>query len=400
VQPPTRETADVVVIGGGIVGCATAYYLTQRGLRVHLVDRDGVATGTSGCCMGHLMVTPDPAFSYELTHASVLLWQRLAEEVGGFEYNPTGAFWLAETDEDLPLLAKLLAELESHGDTAELLDGDELCRREPGLARGLPGAMFYPKDGVVMPMFAAGAMLRAAMAGGAQVSWGRPVTGFLFGPENQITGVRTERGDIHAPHVVNAAGVWSAELTERAGLARAPVYPRRGDLAITMHHTTPVRSQLLEVAYLRVSMSGGGKAASPLEPDEDPGAHAVNIQPQSKGSLMIGSTRQFQRGYDRVVNRELLHTSLTRAARYLPGLEHAPVVRTWAGLRPFSLDKKPILGPCAELPGFHMATGHEGLGITMAPISGKLVAQAIAGEPTEIDLKQYSLSRFGELAHG
>lgn len=394
---PTSKNPDVVVIGGGIVGCATAYFLTEAGLSVHLVERDGVATGTSGCCMGHLMVTPDPAFSYQLTRASVLLWQRLAAEVGGFEYNPSGAFWLAETEEDLPLLEQLVVELEGHGDTGEIIDGDELCRREPGLAKGLPGAMFYKDDGVVMPMLAAGALLGAAMRRGAQVSWSRPVTGFLTEGQ-RITGVRTAQGDIPAAHVVNAAGVWSAELTELAGLARAPVYPRRGDLAITMHHTCPIRSQMLEVAYLRVSMSGGGKAASPLEPEEDPGAHAVNIQPQSKGSVLIGSTRQFQRGYDRCVNRELLHTSLQRAARYLPGLERAQVVRTWAGLRPFALDKKPILGPCETLPGFHMATGHEGLGITMAPITGKLVAQGILGETPDLDLAPYSLSRFGEFS--
>jgi len=394
------ETTDVVVIGGGIVGCATALFLSRKGLKVHLVERDGVATGTSGCCMGHLMVTPDPADSYRLTRASVLLWQQLAEELGprSLEYNPSGAFWLAESDEDMPLLEKLKGELESHGDSAEILDGDELVRREPGLAKGLPGAMFYRDDGVVMPMFAAGAMLRAAVANGAEVSFSRPVTGFDFGPGQRVQGVRTSRGPIAADHVVNAAGVWSPELTDLAGLGRAPVYPRRGDLAITMHHTAPVRSQLLEVAYLRVSMSGGGKAASPLDPEADPGAHAVNIQPQSNGSILIGSTRQFQSHYGRVVDRELLRTSLRRAARYLPGLATAPVVRTWAGLRPFSLDKNPIIGPVEDIPGFHMATGHEGLGITMSPITGKLVAQALVGETPDIPLDLYRLERFRETA--
>jgi glycine/D-amino acid oxidase-like deaminating enzyme len=129
-----------------------------------------------------------------------------------------------------------------------------------------------------------------------------------------------------------------------------------------------------------------------MRTDADAGAHAVNMQPQSLGSCLIGSTRQF-RGMDRTLNRELLHRSLSRAARYAPALRDLPIVRTWVGLRPYSLDQLPLIGPWPELDGLWIASGHEGLGISLAPITGRLLAQQIAGRPCDVDPLPYLPAR-------
>jgi glycine/D-amino acid oxidase-like deaminating enzyme len=152
-----------------------------------------------------------------------------------------------------------------------------------------------------------------------------------------------------------------------------------------------VRTQLLEVSYLR--FAHGAAQADPTRTDVDPGGHAVNLQPQSHGSCLIGSTRQFC-GMKREVDRALLHRSLSRAARYAPGLRRAPVVRTWAGLRPYSIDKHPLIGEWPSLGGCWIAAGHEGLGITLAPITGLLIAQQIAGVPAAVDDTPYLPGRF------
>ncbi len=386
------KSADVVVVGGGIVGCAIAHYLGQTNLSVVLLDRGGLASGSSGACMGHLMVTPEPSASYAFTSRSVALWHGLAKELGPFEHAKTGALWLAETEDDMELLTVLQQALRGEGDDlAEILEGAALHALEPGLASDLPGAMLYPEDGVVMPMYAAGALAASARANGVSICTHTTVNGFGTNADGSIRAVETSRGTIEAPRVVNACGVWSPDLTAAAGLGRAPIYPRRGDLAITMHHASPVRRQLLEVAYLRVAH--GAAASDPRTSAQDPGAHAVNVQPQSNGSCLIGSTRQFC-GMRRKVNRELLHTSLGRAARYMPSLRGVPIVRTWAGLRPYTIDHNPILGEVKALPGFYMAAGHEGLGITKSALTGLLIKQMIANETLEVDVSPYAIERF------
>jgi glycine/D-amino acid oxidase-like deaminating enzyme len=388
------ETFDLVVIGGGIIGCSVVQHAAQLmppSTRILLLDRGPVAGGTSGSCMGHLMVTPDTPQDYAFTKTSIDLWRELQEVEGGFDYNPTGALYLADDPEDEALFPILKKQFEDNGDRAEFLPPDRLRDLEPGLARDLPGALFYPGDGVVLPMTACGAMLRVAMRANANVVV-RPYCAVIgFDREgDRIVGVRTERGHVKCADVVNATGVWAPELAEMLGLPRLPIYPRAGNLAITGHHESPVRTQLLEISYLR--FAHGAVKVDPTRTD-DAGGHAVNVQPQSNGGCLIGSTRQF-RGMDKTLNRELLHRSLLRAKRYVPKLETAPIVRTWVGLRPYAIDKHPLIGPWPTMRGLWIAAGHEGLGISLSPITGRLLAQQLLGLPTTIDHTPYLPARF------
>ncbi len=390
------ESADIVVIGGGIVGCAVTMSLSRAlpQARIVLLDRGGIAGATSGSCMGHLMVTPDDAQHYALSAQSVALWRTLADEareLGGFDYNPTGALYLADEPDDLPYLPQLQQQFVAQGDRADILDPRQLRELEPGLAHDLPGALFYPGDGVVLPMAACSAMLRLGQRANPRlvVRPGTPVTA-IERDGARIAAVATPQGRIAAGHVVIAAGVWTPELGLLAGLPKLPIVPRAGNLAITAHHASPIRTQLLEVAYLR--FAHGAAQADPLRTDVDPGGHAVNMQPQSLGGCLIGSTRQF-RGMDRTLNRELLHRSLLRAARYAPALRDLPIVRTWVGLRPYSIDKQPLIGPWPGADGLWIASGHEGLGISLAPITGQLIAQQIAGRPCALDPTPYLPAR-------
>lgn len=387
-------TADLVVVGGGIIGCSVVQHLATLlpvATRIVLVDRGPIAGATSGSCMGHLMVTPDDAQEYAFTRTSVRLWRELSEQQGGFDYNATGALYLADSAEDLELLPDLQRQFVANGDRASVLDTRQLREIEPGLAEDVPGALFYDSDAVVLPMLACGAMLRQARMYNDHVEvWPEtPVVG-IERTGDRITGVRTTRGTIATPAVVLAGGVWTPELGAMAGLDRLPIFPRAGNLAITGHHVTPIRTQLLEVSYLR--FAHGAAQVDPVRTD-DPGGHAVNMQPQTNGGCLIGSTRQF-RGMDRTLNKELLRRSLLRAQRYAPALANAPIVRTWVGLRPYAIDKHPLIGPWPALPGLWIAAGHEGLGITLAPITGRLIAQQFVGQRCDVDPTPYLPARF------
>lgn len=389
------ETADIVVIGGGIIGSAVVHSLAELldpSTRIVLLDRGPIAGATSASCMGHLMVTPDDPQAYALTRRSVELWREWHEQVGGFDYNPTGAIYLADGDEDVEMFSVLQKQFRDNGDDADILDAHQLQDLEPGLAKDLPGALFYPGDGVVLPMLAAGAVLAAAQKRNPNVVL-RPhcaVTG-VRRDGARIVGVETERGAIATNTVVNTSGVWAPDVAQLCGEPRLPIYPRAGNLVITGHHVSPVRTQLLEISYLR--FAHGSSKVDPTRTDSDPGGHAVNVQPQTNGGCLIGSTRQFC-GMQKNLNRKLLRRSLERAQRYLPGLAAAPIVRTWVGLRPYSIDSLPLIGRWDPVDGLWIAAGHEGLGISMAPITGRLIAQQIAGVATDVDATPYRPGRF------
>jgi glycine/D-amino acid oxidase-like deaminating enzyme len=383
------ESADIVLIGGGIIGCSVALHLATQlpTARILVVDRGPIAGATSGSCMGHLMVTPDTAQEYAFSKTSVQMWADLEREIGGFDYQPTGALYLADEPEDLELLPVLQKQFADCGDRADILDPKQLRELEPGLAHDLPGALFYAGDGVVLPMTACSAMLRLGQRRNPRLE-SRPFTE-VAGIERaggRVTAVLTRQGRIACGAAVIACGVWTPQVARLAGLSGLPIVPRAGNLAITAHHVTPVRTQLLEVSYIR--FAHGAAKVDPTKTDEDPGGHAVNMQPQSCGGCLIGSTRQF-RGFDTTLNRELLHRSLLRAQRYAPALKDAPIVRTWVGLRPYSLDKHPLIGPWPGLDGLWIASGHEGLGISLSMVTGHLLAAQFAGKPCVIDHTPY-----------
>lgn len=384
------QRPDVVVIGGGIVGSACTCFLSRAGLKVVLLERQGICAGTSGCSMGHLMVVPGPPLMYELTYRSVQLWHSFVADVGGFDFRHTGALWVGDRPEDLALLEDLHRDMRGHGEPCRLLDPKELLELEPNLAPDLVGGFHYPEDAIIFPMTAAAAMLTEAVRRGAEVRPWTPALGLLRNGAGAVRAVRTPHGEIETGTVVNAAGVWAPEITCWAGLPPAPIYPRRGDLAVTMPHQEPVSRQLLEVGYLRAV---GATTIDPESGDTDPGACAMNIQPQSNNTFLIGSTRQFG-GFERKVDMHLLHRSLARAGRFVPVLADLTVMRTWAGLRPYTRDKLPILGPVREVPGLYMASGHEGLGITLSMVTGLLITQSVMGQPPELDLSPFGLERF------
>ena len=343
--------------------------------------------------MGHLMLLSAPESMYRLSRRSLTLWKQFHRDVGGFEMRECGCLWLGESDEDLPLLQDVHDNILGYGDTGLMLSRAELLAREPELADDLVGAFFYPDDAVIFPMHATGALLAAAFRQGGEIQHNTNVLGLQRSADGAVCGVVTDRGEIETSIVVNAAGAWAPRINEMLGLPRLPIFPRRGDLAITMPQDLRVKTQMVEVAYLR---GATGKAPDPESPEPDPGSSALNLQPQGNGTVLIGSTRQFA-GYDRTVNTRLLRDSFLRAARFVPAVADLQVVRTWAGLRPYTKDKLPVIGPIGAVPGLFVAGGHEGLGITLSMATAELITAVVKGEPLQQSLDPFMPDRFAEV---
>ena len=210
---------DVVVIGGGIVGAACAYYLSRAGATVCVLERGFAASGTSRACDGLILFSdkPSPA-EMALAQASASLWAELAGTLEqDFEYVRRGTIVLAETADGLAEGRGKAAAMQAAGVRAEVLDAAALHSLEPNLAPDLAGGVFYPDEAQVDARLATVALLQAARRQGAQLRAGVAVTGIRRRADGRAEAVITSEGDIPAGAIVLAAGVWSGEIARSAG---------------------------------------------------------------------------------------------------------------------------------------------------------------------------------------
>ncbi|MFB8244169.1 NAD(P)/FAD-dependent oxidoreductase [Streptomyces sp. NPDC055952] len=378
-------TCDVVVVGAGVVGAACALYAARAGLRPVVVDRGPVAGGTTGAGEGNLLVSDkEPGPELELALLSARLWAELALEGLGkaVEYEPKGGVVVARSGSALAGLEKLAAAQRAAGVEAVPVPAGRLRDLEPDLAPGLAGGMHYPQDAQVMPALAAAHLLRAS---GARLLTGREVTGVLRGSGDTVRGVRTDRGDLHAPAVVNAAGTWGAEVAARAGVG-LPVLPRRGFVLVTEPLPPRIRHKVYAADYVAdVASDSAALQTSPV------------VEGTPAGPVLIGASRE-RVGFDRSLSLPAVRALAAGATALFPFLAGVRALRTYAGFRPYLPDHLPAIGPDPRLPGLLHACGHEGAGIGLATGTGRLIARALTGEPPDLDLAPFRPDRFPEEA--
>ena len=256
----------------------------------------------------------------------------------------------------------------------------ELRELEPAIAPDLAGALLFGGDLQVAPR-----ELTVALAGevrrlGGAVHEGTTVNGIAL-RAGAVVGVETDGDRLACATVVLAAGPWSAPLAASAGL-RLPVEPRKGTLVQAGPAPGLVRRKLYEAAYVDDVLS------------DDAGLRiAAVIEETLDGHVLCGSSRE-RAGFDAQVDADVCDALVRRAARFVPALATLPRHAAWCGFRPYLPDHLPAIGPSQAVPGLHVSTGHEGAGIALGPISGRLVAQAICGEPTGLPLAPFSPDRF------
>lgn len=318
--------------------------------------------------MGHVVVMDDSPAQIALCHdarSRWCAWQEAGELPADVAYDPCGTLWMAATEQEWEAAARKVQTLTALGIGAELLDAGSLARVEPALRPGLWGAMRVPGDVVYYPPALARALANRAMAHGAQWIRRRAVA---LEPHT----VRFNDGSsIGAQAIVIAGGAASSLL-----LPELPLRPRRGHLVITDRTPLRIHHQVVELGYLDSAHRMGGASV------------AFNVQPRRTGQLLIGSSRELV-GFDSRINRELVGAMVRRAVDFIPGLARVAASRTWVGFRPATPDSLPLIGPWPEREGVWIATGHEGLGITMAPTTGALIAAGLTGAPPPIDPTPY-----------
>jgi glycine/D-amino acid oxidase-like deaminating enzyme len=357
------ERGDVVIIGGGIIGAACAYYLALADVPVLMLERDYPASGTSRACDG-LILYSDKLSEAELAlaRASAALWADLAVSLDAdLEYNRRGTVVLYETEEGLAAGRQKAPELELAGVRAEVLDPVGLRALEPNLAPDLAGGVYYPDEAQVDARAATLAMLDAARTMGAVLRGNTEVTGIRLDASGRVCAVITRDGDVPAGTVVCAAGVWSNEIVRTAGV-ELPVKPRKGHILVTARAPGLIAHPLLEGSY-----------AASVKSSAEGVQVALVAEMTAADTLLLGSSREFL-GYDRTVSPAVVQAIAARAVRFLPGLAQRSIIRSYAGLRPWSPDHLPLVGPVDSVPGLYLAAGHEGAGIGLAPVTGQILA--------------------------
>ncbi|HEX6923913.1 MAG TPA: FAD-dependent oxidoreductase [Longimicrobiaceae bacterium] len=360
-------SSHAVVIGGGIVGAACAHALAREGMAVTLLESAFVGGGTTAAGMGHLVVMDDSEEQLALTALSLQLWEELADALpGACEWDPCGTLWLAEDVQQLEAVRRKQELYARAGVSTEILDSAALLEAEPMLRPGLAGALLVPGDRILYPPGAARFFAEEAQRSGALFREGVAVREIRAGEVVLANGERV-RGDL----VVNAAGAAAPAL-----MPGLPIVPRKGHLAITDRYPGFCRHQLVELGYLTSAHVMSSESV------------AFNVQPRRTGQLLIGSSRELV-GWDGRTNRAVLGAMLRRAVDFLPRLSELAVTRVWTGFRPATADKLPLIGPWEEVPGLWIAAGHEGLGITTAPATARILADLILDRTPPIDPRPY-----------
>jgi hydrogen cyanide synthase HcnC len=400
-----REHPRMVVVGGGVIGCAVAYFGTRQGLDVTLVDvpKRGRATSASagglwpmgesvglGCGVifakalladgaagldGHAPARLPAAFlDFALT--SNAMHPRLAADLRvdagmDVEFERTSLLFLMYDEGDEAFARGLWDDYPGQRHLIEWLDPRDVARAEPALTRRVRGALRFHGDDQLNPYRFADALRAGARARGATVLPHTEVTG-LVRDGSRVVGVVTSRGIVDCDVMVNAAGAWAAQVAAMAG-THVPVSPVRGQIVCT--ETLP---RILDACVSTTE---------------------CYLAQKKHGEVIIGSTTE-EVGFDVSTTAGAARTLCEGAIRAVPELARATVKRVWAGLRPGSPDELPILGPDGAVDGYLNACGHFRTGILNAPLTGLVVAELAAGRTPSYPIDAFLAARFGPPSAG
>jgi sarcosine oxidase subunit beta len=384
--------ADAVVIGGGAIGTAIAYYLARKNMAVCLVEKQGIAAGTSGKCEGDVLVCDkNPGYDCRLTKLSQDLFPQIAGELDyDIKWTQKGSLLAIENEEEMAAAKTLCAQLAAEGLPVRILDQHEVHADEPHLAADIVGGMETDCDGSLCPMALAQGLSHGVRKQGGRILTRSAVRNIKLDNNGQTESVVTDSGSINTPVVVNAAGIWAPQIGRMVGLD-IPIKPRQGQLLVAERTATIARRKVMEFGYMMAKF-GTGSYARKVTPEMERFGVALVFEPTGAHNFLIGSSRRFV-GNDTASDYSVIRAIAERAIRFFPVIRDIRIIRTYAGLRPYTPDHFPIISE-TKIPGFYIAAGHEGDGIGLSLITGKLISQVIFEEPTEVSMEPLRLDRF------
>ncbi len=410
---------EVVVIGGGVIGVCSAYYLASNGVNVTILEKGEIASGCS-CGNGGLIVPSHAAplaspgalgsglrwlldaespfyikprvdleffnwlihFAFasrhkqmrraipvmrDLLNASRALFDDLSQNAGfDFEFEDNGSLEVYLSQKALEGGIDDAHYLEKFDIPSQAMSAAEVRDLEPALLTNIVGGIFHPRDAYINPARFVRGLAEKAQSLGAEILTGTEVLE-IEAEKGRVTRIRTTRGELHPGKVVLAAGSWSPAIA-RALKLRIPIQAAKG---YSLTFEKPVVSPKIALSL---------------------GEARVVVTPLAEGLRLAGTLELA--GMDLSINARRVAAIHNAAKRYLPGLEEAKVIETWRGLRPCTPDGLPIIGRSDSFENLFVAAGHAMLGISLGPVTGKLVSELVRGEKVDMDLHLLRVARF------
>jgi sarcosine oxidase subunit beta len=367
------ESADVVIVGGGISGCALAYQLAKRKVDVVLLERETLGSQSTGKCAGGVRQQFSTEDNVRVMRLSVKLLETFEQETGHpADFRQIGYLFVFTQPQQVEDFRHNMEMWHRVGLTeARWVDPAEAAKMVPVLnVEDVLGCTFCPTDGIASPNDVTFGYAAAARRLGARLKEGVEVTGIDIA-SGRVQGVRSSAGDIATRLVINCAGPWAASIGRMAGL-EIPVLPYRRHIAVTGAFPAVPRNTPMTVDFHT----------------------SLYFHPEGDGVLMGMSDRSEPPAYVTDVNWEFLEKMFEQAARRAPALAGAGVKTAWAGLYESTPDHQAILGPIAEVEGFWCAAGFSGHGFMQAPAASLLLTQLLLDKKSEIDISSFAFERF------
>ncbi len=368
------KVADAIVIGGGIVGCSTAYNLAKLGCKkVVLIEEKYLASGATGRCGAGARMQWGSEPNCVLSRDSIKMFETLEEELGyndSIEFKQNGYVLLAYNEKMVEQFHKNLKLQNKLGIPSRWVTPEEIKELVPLInTEGLLGGTYCEKDGHCNPFKTTDAYAQAAKRLGVEILTYTKVTNLLKAGD-RIKGVETTAGVIEAPLVISCAGAYTRQLGQMVGVD-IPVHPERHQILVT----------------------------EPVEPAMGPMVmsfyHGIYCQQVPHGGFLMGLGDPNEvKDFNITSTWQFMQEMAEKITFILPKLKELRVVRQWAGLYDLTPDKTQILGAVPEVPGFFVACGFSGHGFMIAPIVGKLMAEVMLGMETDYPIDMYGIKRF------
>ncbi|PEI75376.1 glycine oxidase [Bacillus wiedmannii] len=382
---------DVLIIGGGIIGCSIAYYTSKYGRDVTIIEKGEFVSGTSSRCDGNILaIDKDPGFDSQMSLVSQRLVTDLSEELEhSFEYRAPGSILVCESDEEMEAALQWVNRQKEAGLLFRMLDRQDIRAESPFFADDLLGGLECATDSTVNPYLLAFSLLAESKKFGTKVFNHTEVKEMKRDIDGSFI-VETTNGTFTAKQVVNAAGVWAPKIGEMLDV-NIPIEPRKGHIIVASRQQHVGCRKVMEFGYL-ISKFGGKRKVDALT--EKYGV-ALVFEPTESQNFLIGSSREFV-GFHTRINNEVIKCIANRAIRFYPKMADMMVIRSYAGLRPWTEDHLPIISRVEHIPNYFIAAGHEGDGISLAAVTGKVIEELLNEKETIIPIEPLRLSRFTE----
>ncbi|MDM9644547.1 FAD-binding oxidoreductase [Rhizobium sp. S163] len=417
------DACDVVVIGGGIVGCSTALELAERGLKVVLCEKGGIGQEQSSRNWGWVRISMRDPREVPLMAEALRIWDNLDARTGrdtGFKR--AGIIFTCGNEKELSDHDRWRANLRDYQIDTRMLSAREFGDLFPGSKLPMAGALYTPADGRAEPQKAAPAIAEAARDKGATILTSCAVRGIELAA-GAVCGVVTERGPIACQAVVLAGGAWSSLFSGRFGIDLPQLKVMNSVLRTKPLEGGPEQTIWANDFAIRKRQDGGYTVASGYDNIVDivPASfrHAMDFLPALRSewkalSFRLGlrfldeariprqwlldeaSPFEYNRVLDPVPSRRKQDKALAELKAAFPVFEKAEIAQRWAGYIDVTPDAVPVISEVEAIPGFHIATGFSGHGFGIAPAAGRLMADIVTGRPPIVDPKAFRLLRFSD----